>query len=86
MLFFGLLLGIFYGQTTVASVVHDNSTNEILLGVTIYANQSKNNAGTNINGLHSLAKAAGDDSLSFSFIGYVAQRVAIANRSAVDIR
>lgn len=83
---FCMMLTFGYSQITITGTVYDNATNETLPGVTIYANHSKNGISSNIDGHYSLATTAADDSLTFSYIGYKPQVVAIGGRSTIDIR
>ncbi len=83
---FCMMLTFGYSQITITGTVYDNATNETLPGVTIYTNHSKNGISSNMDGQYSLATTAADDSLTFSYIGYSPQKVAIGGRSTIDIR
>jgi TonB-linked SusC/RagA family outer membrane protein len=82
---FGLLVLSGTAQTTITGVVKDATTNETLPGVTIYTNSSRTGTASDMDGKFSLILKAQDDSLTFSFIGYKAQTVAVGNRTTIDI-
>lgn len=85
-LIFCMMLTFGYSQITITGTVFDNATNETLPGVTVYANNSKNGISTDMDGQYSLVTTAADDSLTFSYIGYIHQKLAIGGRSNIDIR
>ncbi len=72
-------------QTNITGVVRDADTNETLPGVTIYTNASGSGTASDMDGKYAITTKAQDDSLTFSFIGYKAQAVAIGGRSKIDI-
>ena len=82
---FCMLLTFGYCQTTITGTVRDNVTNESLPGVTVYANNSRNGVSTDLNGQYTIQTKAADDSLNFSYIGFIPQKVAIDGRSNIDI-
>ncbi len=83
---FCMMVTFGYGQITITGTVFDNATNETLPGVTVYTNNSMNGMSTDIDGRYSLETTAADDSLTFSYIGYIAQKPAIGGRSTIDVR
>jgi TonB-linked SusC/RagA family outer membrane protein len=72
-------------QTPISGVVQDQSTNETLPGVTIYTNASRTGTTSDMNGKYALTIQAGDDSLTFSYVGYKPQKIAIGGRTTIDI-
>ena len=83
---FCMMLTFGYSQITITGTVRDNVTSETLPGVTVYTNNSKNGISTDMDGKYSLVATAADDSLTFSYIGYIHQKLAIGGRSTIDIR
>lgn len=75
-----------YSQKTITGSVRDAKTGETLPGVTVFTKQSGNGVSTDMNGNFSLSITSGDDSLSFSYVGYIAQSIATAGKSNIDVR
>ncbi|GAB4029902.1 TonB-dependent receptor [Spirosoma gilvum] len=71
--------------TTVSGRVTDATTNGGLPGVNVLVKGTQQGTTTNANGQYSLTVPSGTATLTFSYIGFVPQEVAIANRSTVDI-
>ncbi len=65
-----------YAQTTLTltGAVRDTKTGELLVGATIYSQESKKGVQTNEKGKFSLALPAGKHTLLISFIGYQTQK------------
>lgn len=82
---FGFMVFAGTAQTTITGVVQDATSNETLPGVTIYTNISRTGTTSDMNGAYSLGIQASDDTLTFSYIGYKAQRIAIGGRSTINI-
>ncbi len=72
-------------QSTITGTVKDADTGETLPGVTVYTNSSRSGTATNLDGQYTLKSTAADDSLTFSFIGYLSQTVAMNGRTSIDI-
>ncbi len=79
------------GRTTVTGTVVDASDNDPLIGVNIVVLGSQAATGsiigttTNADGSYSISVPAGLNTLSFSFVGYQTQEVAINGRTRIDV-
>ena len=71
-------------QSTVRGVVTDNN-NEPLPGVTVRVKSTSTGVVTNARGAFSIA-AAPDAVLTFSFIGFTTQEVAVGGRTAINVK
>lgn len=69
---------------TVKGTVFDANSNEPLIGVTIVQNGTQNGTITDIDGNYSIS-CPSDASLTFSYIGYMAQTVAVNGQTTLPI-
>ena len=69
---------------TVSGKVFDASTNEPLVGVTVVQTGTQNGTITDIDGNYSIS-CPGDASLTFSYIGYIAQTVFVNGKSTLPV-
>lgn len=83
---FCVILTLSYGQITITGTVYDDETNESLPGVTVYSRHSNQGTNTDMDGNYTLQLSADEDSLTFSFIGYTSQTLAIQGRTRIDVR
>ncbi len=74
-----------YAQQEVTGTVTDSETGETLPTVNVYIPGTTTGTTTNRTGSYTLRVPANADSLTFSFIGYQTETVAIAGRSTIDI-
>ena len=82
--FCSLLAGLgVAAQTEVSGTVTDG--NEALIGVSVQVNGTTTGTITDLDGFYQLTVPAGADTLTFSYIGFAPQRVAIAGRTNVDV-
>lgn len=72
-------------QLTVTGTITDASTGEAMPGVNILVKGTSIGAITDANGKYSLANVPRNAILSFSFIGYVSQEVAVDGRAVIDM-
>ena len=89
LLLFGFLLGLGYtgsAQTTVSGTVVDKNDGQPLAGVNIVVKGTPTRgASTNAEGEYSITVPSKQDTLIFSFIGYVKQEVPVNGRSTIDV-
>lgn len=76
---------LFAQQKTITGTVRDASTNEILPGVNIIIKGTSQGTSADAEGNFSLTMPADKDVLIFSFIGYAAKEVNVANQSEIDV-
>lgn len=69
---------------TVKGMVFDANSNEPLIGVTILQNGTQNGTISDIDGYYSIS-CPSDASLTFSYIGYMAQTVAVNGQTNLDV-
>ena len=79
-----LSLGVFAQNITVSGTVRDE-IGEPLIGVTLQIKGTSAGTVTDINGQFLLANVPPNSILVFSYVGYVAQEIAIADRKVVDV-
>src|SRR5699024_4140273 len=78
-------LTLVYGQE-VSGTVYDAQTDETMPGVNVYVTSSPSvGTSTDSDGAYSLSIPNEADSLTFTFVGYQSQRVAISGRNTIDI-
>jgi TonB-linked SusC/RagA family outer membrane protein len=90
-----LLLGLFLGfallqdalaqNRTITGKVTDASTNEILPGVTILVKETQIGTTTNIDGEYSISVPPANNTLVFSFVGYVTTERTIGTATTLNI-
>lgn len=71
--------------TTITGRVTDAGTNDGLPGVNVVVKGSQQGTTTNATGQYTMSVPTTNATLTFSYIGYVPQEVAVANRSTIDI-
>ena len=71
-------------QQKVTGTVKDASTNEPLVGVYVTIDGGKSGVITDINGSYSI-EASSETELSFSFMGYLTEKVIVGSSSVVDV-
>ncbi len=74
-----------YAQSIVRGRVTDARTGDPLPGTNVVVPGTMTGTATDVDGAYSLSVASLQDSLHFSFIGYLSQTVAIAGRTTVDV-
>ncbi len=72
-------------QLMISGRVTDASTGEGLAGVSIAVKGTVIGVNTDANGYYSINPTAQDATLTFSFIGYVAQEIVVGGRTKIDI-
>ncbi|MGL1889260.1 MAG: TonB-dependent receptor [Reichenbachiella sp.] len=87
MLLFCLFTLPSYGQDfTVSGVVKEQGTGETIPGATVLIKGTTNGSVTDIDGRYSIAIAGdGSETLSISFIGYLASEIPINGRSVINV-
>jgi TonB-linked SusC/RagA family outer membrane protein len=76
--------GALYGQTTVTGMVTDEK-NEALPGVSVVLQNSLSGTTTDVNGKYTLPNVPQNATIVFSFTGMVSQKLAVNNRSVLDV-
>ena len=79
---FLLLPGMVHAQTVKGSV--KDKKGETLIGVNISIKNTTRGVVTDFDGNYEI-KAAGDETLIFSYMGFVSQEVKVDNRTIIDI-
>ena len=75
-----------FGQTmTVQGKVSDAKTNETLIGASVVVKGTTNGTLTNIDGNFTLDKVPPNATLTFSFVGYISQDVAVSSQKNINI-
>jgi iron complex outermembrane receptor protein len=87
LLFFSTMVNsVFSQERTITGTVRDAETNETLIGVNISLTHNKSvGTVTDIDGKYKLSVPAGADSLTFSYVGYASQTVAL-DALTIDIK
>ena len=83
-----LLLGtsvMALAQKTVTGKVTGAADNSVLPGVTVVVKGTTTGTSTDADGNYTIELPAGQDVLTFSFIGYTAQEVTVGNRTTVNV-
>jgi len=80
-----LLAPIFAQEQQISGIITDSNTNEPLPGVSIMVEGTRNGTTTDINGKYTV-KVDRNSILIFSFLGYLQERVTIANQTTVDVK
>ncbi len=70
---------------TVSGKVISGSDNQTIPGATVQVKNKTNATATDINGTYTLKGIKSDDTLVFSFIGYVKQNVAVDGKTSIDV-
>lgn len=73
-----------FSQNEISGNVKEKSTNLALPGVNVLVKGTGRGVATDVDGHYTVAARTGD-TLTFSFIGYVTQEIAVGNRTVVDI-
>ena len=73
-------------QYTVSGKVADATTGEPLPGVNIVVEGTTTGVISDIDGKYSIKLEDSNATLSFSFVGYIAQRIALAGRNVIDVK
>jgi len=63
-----------HGKVTLSGYVRDQSNGEILTGVTVFCDETKSGAVTNLYGFYSLSLVPGKYTINFSYVGFVSQQ------------
>ncbi len=75
-----------FAQTmTVQGKVSDAKTNETLVGASVVVKGTTNGTLTNIDGNFTLDKVPPNGTLTFSFVGYISQDVAVGSQKTINI-
>ncbi|HEY9003056.1 MAG TPA: SusC/RagA family TonB-linked outer membrane protein [Mucilaginibacter sp.] len=74
-----------FAQTTIKGTVTDATTKEKIPGVTVKVKGASTVAATDVNGNYSISVPA-SATLVFSYIGYKAQEIAVANQTTINIQ
>lgn len=83
--FFGTASGLYAQNRTVTGTVVDGSTGEPLPAVTILVKGTSQGATTNLSGDYSINVPSLQDTLVFSFVGFIKQEVPIDGRTVINI-
>lgn len=81
---FSCVLYINAQDIAITGVVHDQ-TGEPLIGVTVLEKGTDNGAITNVDGAFSIKVSKKNSTLTFSFLGYQTQDIALAGKTTLDI-
>jgi len=75
------------GKVTLSGYVHDLSNGELLIGVTVYCNELKTGAVTNMYGFYSLSLMPGKYTMRYSYVGFntLEREIRIDNNLTLDI-
>src|ERR1700744_5741939 len=81
-----LLINTAFGQgSTVKGIVTDAATGENLIGVSVTVKGTTNGTQTDVSGAFTLT-ALSNATLTFSYLGYTSQDVAINNQSTLTVK
>lgn len=74
-------------KVTISGYITDQKSSETLIGATIYDENSKHGAITNVFGFYSLTLSEGSHALKFSYVGYTPQNLALTlhNDTTINI-
>ena len=86
LLFLTCAYGSAFGQSTVTGKVTDMTSGEALPGVNIIVKGTSIGTATSADGMYTLNVPADADTLVFSYIGYLAQNIAISGRTEINVR
>ena len=84
--FIFLLCNAASAQQTIKGKVTDQATGEPLKGVTVLADKSKAGVPTKDDGTYTIIVNAASTSLTFSYVGYASQSIAIGGRKTIDLK
>ena len=73
-----------YAQRVVSGIVTDGETEDPLISVTVAVKGTTTGAITDFNGEYSIQAGEGD-TLTFSYIGYDTEEIAVGNQSTIDV-
>jgi len=82
--FLALNITLFGQSRTVSGTINSSEDNFPLVGVSVLVKGSDAGTITDIDGKYSLSIPAGFDTLSYSYIGFVPQEIAIGNQTQID--
>ncbi|PIQ22575.1 MAG: SusC/RagA family TonB-linked outer membrane protein, partial [Cytophagales bacterium CG18_big_fil_WC_8_21_14_2_50_42_9] len=74
-----------FAQKQVTGKVIAAADNAVLPGVTVVVKGTNTGTSTDASGNYSIELPAGQDVLTFTFIGYTAQDVAVGNRTTINV-
>lgn len=77
---------IAFQQNKITGLVTDAQTGEPLPGVTVIVDGTSNGTATDINGNYSLDVSNSEVVLSFSYIGYISEKVAVSGQKKIDVK
>ncbi len=84
-LVFFLFLNASFAQQTVTGKVTDATTGETLIGVSVLVKGTTTGAATDATGAFSISAPA-NATLTFTYIGYTTQEVAVANQTTINVK
>ncbi len=84
-LLFVLVLPVMAQQTTVKGTVTSQEDGEPLPGVSVLIRNTTTGTVTDIDGNYSINLPTGNETLSFSFIGFETQNIEVGNRNTIDV-
>ena len=73
-------------QVKVSGTVTDATTNEPLVGVSVFIEGTTVGTSTDINGHYSIDLPGPDVTLTFSFVGYVSEKMQFSGQSTLDVK
>ena len=85
LIFLGSLQLMYSQNSTVSGEVIDGNTGEPLPGVNVVVAGTTNGTITNIDGAFTIENVPADASLSFSYIGYLTETIAVAGQSNLSV-
>ena len=84
-LLFFLFLNASFAQQNVTGKVTDATTGEALIGVSVLVKGTSTGAATDANGAFSI-NAPATSTLTFTYIGYTTQDVAVNNQTSINVK
>ncbi|MTI89435.1 MAG: SusC/RagA family TonB-linked outer membrane protein [Balneolaceae bacterium] len=80
-----MALPVVKNRQEISGVVTDAETGEVMPGVNVFVKNTQVGTSTNAQGRYTLNVPADADTLIFSFIGYKREKVAIGNKTTIDV-
>ncbi len=76
---------LFAQSTSITGKVTDSQTGEALPGVNVVVSNTTTGTATNADGQYTLSVSNAQDTLVFSYIGYITQKVPVNGRTSIDV-
>ncbi|MEL6862885.1 MAG: SusC/RagA family TonB-linked outer membrane protein [Bacteroidota bacterium] len=80
-----LFSSILLAQQNITGKIIDGTTQEALVGVSVFCQETNTGVVTNIDGKYEINLPANAQNLLFSFVGYESTRIAIENKTTINV-